>query len=104
MPTKNISNDAVQWIRIQGIGEKSFSCVVHDFAGKYGSTAIATELGVDPSVISRFKNDEGGLKISQLEKMLKFGGVIILSEKTFRNIISALFTLSNLCQTSLNLE
>ena len=44
-----------------------------------GRDNLASAIGVDPSLLTRFKNDENGLKISFLNKLFSVAGVVAMT-------------------------
>lgn len=79
----------------------TFSDHLHDLIARHSLTTIANELDIDKAALSRFKNGDGNLGIADIEKILKFDGIILIPKQRLKRIVRSLITMSELLKESL---
>ncbi len=62
------------------------------------SSALAQEIGVSPSEITKFRIGESGLKIHHLKKLFEVSGMTLTTSKEKEGLINAALTFANLYQ------
>lgn len=83
MPVKHNQTD----LRRFEVGAMALGDLIHDIISRHGLKTVANEIEVDIATLSRFKNNENGLKLQQLEKLLQMGCVVIVSRRKYEGII-----------------
>lgn len=63
-----------------------------------GCKQLAGEMDINPSEISRFRNGEGGMTVTKLNKMLDVAGMVLVGQKDHKDMETTLFTVTKLYQ------
>jgi len=71
------------------VGAMALEDLIHDIISKRGLKVVANEIEVDTATLSRFKNNENGLKLAQLERLLLLGDVVIVPRRKYEGIIQS---------------
>lgn len=76
---------------------------VHQLIDKNGLTTLANELDIDKATLSRFRSGEVGLTLSNMDRLLKYGDVILIPRERYRRLVDTIITLSELTKEGLGL-
>ncbi|MEW6505488.1 MAG: hypothetical protein AB1457_16140 [Chloroflexota bacterium] len=90
--------------KLHGIpGFVGFRDLVFDLVDRHGLQALAAEIGTDPSKLSRFKNEQEGLTLPQIERLLAFAGVRFMDSRRYNRMMITIITLNEFLKESLGL-
>jgi len=78
-----------------------FSDLLQDLVSKNGLTTLANEIGMDKAGLSRFKNGEGNINLQDLEKLLEYADVVLISRDRYRRMMEMPITMSEFLKDSL---
>lgn len=81
-----------------------FGDLLQELVSKHGLTTLANEIGVDKATLSRFKNGEGTMALQDIDKLLQFSNIIMVTRDRYqRNMVCAITMAENL-RDALSLE
>lgn len=75
---------------------KSFETFLNELVDKVGQGTLADKVGIDGSLLSRFRSGQGSLTIHTIEKLLTTGDGAIISRTQLRRLEDALEVISEL--------
>lgn len=81
----------------------SLADAVFQLIDKNGLTTLANELDIDKATLSRFRSGEVGLTLSNMERLLKYGDVVLISRERYRRLVDTIITLSELTKEGMGL-
>lgn len=70
----------------------NFNDLVFEMCDQHGLKAISSATDIDSSALSRFRSGQCGLTVSQIGKIIDFGGLIMLRKEQYNDLISSLKT------------
>ncbi len=98
MPEKEKQN------KLNGLsGMTGFRDLVFDLVDRHGLQTLSIEIGIDPSRLSRFKNEQEGMTLPQIEKLLAFAGVRFMDSKRYNRMMITIITLNEFLKETLGL-
>jgi len=78
-----------------------FSDLLQDMVSKNGITTLANEVGMDAGALSNFKNGKGSISLKNLENLLKYADVVMISRDRYRRMMEMPITMSEFLKDSL---
>jgi DNA-binding Xre family transcriptional regulator len=81
----------------------SLADAVFQLVDKNGLTTLANELEIDKATLSRFRSGEVGLTLTNIERLLKYGDVVLIPRDRYRRLVDTIITLSELTKEGLGL-
>jgi hypothetical protein len=81
----------------------SLSDAVFQLIDKTGLTSLAEELEIDKATLSRFRSGEVGLTLKNLERLMKYGDVVLIPRERYRRLVDTIITLSELTKEGMGL-
>jgi hypothetical protein len=81
----------------------SLADAVFQLVDKNGLTTLANELEIDKATLSRFRSGEVGLTLTNMERLLKYGDVVLIPRDRYRRLVDTIITLSELTKEGLGL-
>lgn len=78
-----------------------FSDLLQDLVSKNGITTLANEIGMDVGALSNFKNGKGNISLKNLESLLKYADVVLISRDRYRRMMEMPITMSEFLKESL---
>ena len=74
---------------------------VHQLFTTQGLKALAIDLDTDPATLSRFKSDQAGMTLTQLEKLIEHGDLVLIPRKKLKRIISNWFSATDMAEEAM---
>lgn len=81
----------------------SLTDAVFQLIDKNGLTTLAEECEIDKATLSRFRSGEVGLTLKNMERLLTYGEVVLISRDRYKRLVNTIITLSELTKESLGL-
>jgi hypothetical protein len=81
----------------------SLADAVFQLVDKNGLTTLANELEIDKATLSRFRSGEVGLTLTNMERLLKYGDVVLIPRDRYRRLVDTIITLSELTKEGMGL-
>jgi DNA-binding Xre family transcriptional regulator len=81
----------------------SLTDAIFQLIDKHGLTTLAEEVEIDKATLSRFRSGEVGLTLKNMERLLKYGDVVLISKDRYRRLVDTIITLSELTKEGLGL-
>ena len=78
--------------------------IVFELAAEVGQTTLANELKIDPATISRFKSGEVGLTLEKLDKLLDYGGIVLISKKRYQWFMDSIINLTDIVKEGIHFD
>ncbi len=75
---------------------RSLEAFLGDLIDKMGQGTVADKIGVDASLLSRFRSGQGSMGLEMIERLLILGDGAIMSRSHLRRLEDALETVSAL--------
>jgi len=81
-----------------------FSDLLQEMISRNGLTTLANAVGMDAGSLSKFKNGEGNISMKNLESLIEYGDVVLITRDRYRRMIEVPITMIELLKDSLGLR
>jgi hypothetical protein len=81
----------------------SLTDAIFQLIDKHGLTTLAEEVEIDKATLSRFRSGEVGLTLKNMDRLLKYGEVVLIPRDRYRRLVDTIITLSELTKEGLGL-
>jgi|GEM_PF-6353846 len=78
-----------------------FGDLLQEMVSRYGLTTLANEIGMDAGALSKFKNGDGNISMKNLESLMKYAEVIMISKDRYRRMMEMPITMGEFLKESL---
>jgi len=80
----------------------TFRDLITDLISKHGQGTLADKLGIDASILSKFRSGEGAIKLGPLEALLKIGDAGVRPESEIKKLEDAFEIATDLWKAAKN--